>query len=360
MNFFCTTNIEKIKKIPIHFIFCTERTGSSMLTTMLNINKEVLCTSEELFSLYFYRRYKDKNKWSEKEISKFCIDLKLLMENSPEIYFSDFKTLQNNLTAFKENLDFQLLIRIIYLHFIENKNKEEIKVIVDKQIKFLFHLETVKEIFPESKIIVLTRDIRDNVISKSRRKINSNSNLLFHAGTWNETYKNVARLFELYPNKIFILHYEKLVTETEKTLINICSQLGVEFHKEMIEFNRYFSDFIELKSDEKNKSELSEIKVFHESMFKPVDSKLAGQWEQKLDKKTAIKIATVGYETGLKLGYDFGKPYGLSILNPVELKQIYKAYNNTTRLFNFYLKMPLGLKLFIKRSKRNLIKQETK
>ena len=49
---------QQIERIPIHFILCTERTGSSLLSLMLNISPKVLSPSEEPFALFLYNKYK--------------------------------------------------------------------------------------------------------------------------------------------------------------------------------------------------------------------------------------------------------------------------------------------------------------
>ena len=55
-----TWTSDQLDAIQIHFVLCTERTGSSMLSLMLNLNQEVISPSEEQFALYFYKKYKNK------------------------------------------------------------------------------------------------------------------------------------------------------------------------------------------------------------------------------------------------------------------------------------------------------------
>ena len=325
-----------------------------MLTAMLNTSEEVLCTSEELFSIYFFKKYRHKTTWTDSQIKDFTKELFLMMENSPEIYFGEFNTLYENLLNHKESLNYELLIRIVYLHFIDIKDKSKIKVIVDKQIKFLFHLAEMKKIFPDSKIILLTRDIRDNVLSKSNRNINGTKDIFFHAGTWNATYKNIDKLYQLFPNQIMIVHYENLASQPKETLIKICEHLSINFSEKMLEFHIYFKNFLDIKNNNRTEKKLIQIKDFHESMFSEINNKKIGIWSNNMDKITSQKISAIGYETGLKLGYDFSKPNGLSQIKNTELKSLSKSVRMTVRLFNFYLKIPLTLKLLIKRFRNKL------
>ena len=62
---------EKLDAIELHFILCTERTGSSLLSLMLNLHSSILCPSEEPFALYFWNTYKNKIDWEEKDIINY-------------------------------------------------------------------------------------------------------------------------------------------------------------------------------------------------------------------------------------------------------------------------------------------------
>ena len=71
---------EKLDSIPVHFILCTERTGSSLLSLMLNLHPNILSPSEEPFALYFWKKYRNKENWSEDDIVKYVDQFFLLAE----------------------------------------------------------------------------------------------------------------------------------------------------------------------------------------------------------------------------------------------------------------------------------------
>ena len=348
---------EKIKNLPIHLILCTERTGSSMLSAMLNISDEVICSSEELFAIYFFKKYQNKTRWTEKDVFKFTQELEIMLENSPELFFTDREKLYKSLVCHIDQLNYSLLIRITYLHFIDIKNKSKVKIIIDKQIKFWYHLNLVKSIFPSSKIILLTRDIRDNVLSKSKRKINNSDDNYLHAYTWNSVYKKTKKLKELYPENLQIVHYEKLVSNPEVTLKSICKFLEIKFNPEMLKFNLYFEQFLTSKEERFSPEKLKEIKEFHENMFFDVNSNQMGNWEKSWDKETSMKISYIGQETGGQLGYDFSIPYGVKYPNLFNYFSFWKSFFKTDVLFKLYFALPLSAKIGIKkiRKKFNLL-----
>lgn len=121
-------------------------------------------------------------------------------------------------------MPYPLLIRLIYWHFFDLKDKSQLKVIVDKQIKFLYYIKDVLKIFPDSKYIILTRDVRDNVLIRKKRNLHITSDVVYLAGIWNDTYKNVEYLFQHLPKeKILVVHYEDLITNTSNVIQKICA-----------------------------------------------------------------------------------------------------------------------------------------
>ena len=62
---------KQLDEIQVHFILCTERTGSSLLANMLNMHPELIVPSEEPFALYFRKKYQHKTHWTESELIHF-------------------------------------------------------------------------------------------------------------------------------------------------------------------------------------------------------------------------------------------------------------------------------------------------
>ncbi|MBK6986695.1 MAG: sulfotransferase [Bacteroidetes bacterium] len=83
-----------------------------------------------------------------------------------DLFFTSKINLFNELKKHKNNLNYKLLCTIIYLQFFEPKAKDNITVILDKQIKYFFYLKKLLELYPESKFVILVRDPRVNAIRK--------------------------------------------------------------------------------------------------------------------------------------------------------------------------------------------------
>ncbi len=345
-------DIEKIKTLPIHLILCTERTGSSMLTVILNQSSEILATSEELFALYLYPKYHKKITYTTYEIKELVHDFVYLSEKNLKLSFTNIQTFENNLLKFKDNLPYQTLIRLIYWCFIDIKDKSNLKVIIDKQIKFLYYIDDITKIFPDSKYIILTRDVRDNVLIRKKRNMHVTSDVVYLAGIWNDTYKNVKYLYKkIDPKKILVIHYEDLISETDKTIQSICNFIGVSYFSEMLNFQDTYQKYIELKRPIIGEEFYQKTLDFHSGILKPISKDKIGLWKNELNTIQLQKIATICGDTAKHLGYDLYE-YGTAKLNLLDIWQLLHAKLRRYWFLKMYLIIPISIKILIKKIRK--------
>jgi hypothetical protein len=81
---------KSLDEISIHFILCTERTGSSLLCLMLNLHPEIISPSEEPFALYLYPNYHKIVTWTDEDIAYYVEDFFLLAEKNMALYFKPY------------------------------------------------------------------------------------------------------------------------------------------------------------------------------------------------------------------------------------------------------------------------------
>jgi len=340
-----TFSKEKLDAIELHFILCTERTGSSLLSLMLNLNSTILCPSEEPFALYFWNTYKNKTNWEEKEIINYVNSFFMLAEKNTDLYFSKKNIFIENLLNHKSILNFERIVKLTYLHFIDVKDKSSITHIVDKQIKYFFHIPELRKLFPNSKFVVLVRDVRDNIISKQNRKLNGRSNPLFLSYLWRDTYRNIKHL----PTNYTLVKYEDFVSQPRVELEKICTFLSVDFQEKMLETEGVFASFIAQKEEDVNPEFIKHLKDFHSGLDrKPSDSKI-GQYE----KMNSTEISEVNWICKNELSI-FGYQQTEETKVPNLLKRLYysflaKCYRKW--LLELYRNIPLSIKKLIKKMK---------
>lgn len=341
---------EHILNIPVHFILCTERTGSSLLSLSLNLNPKILSPSEEPFAIFFYKKYKNKTNWTSKEISDFVEEFWLMAEKNLDLFFSSKLKLKKDLEIFKDNLPYQLLIRIIYLQFVEIKPKNEIECIIDKQIKYFFYLPVLFEIFPTAKFCILVRDVRDNVVSKSNHKLNSSSNPIYLSALWNYTYSNIEYLIK-YKKEYIITKYENFVSQPEKELKTICLFFNVDFSSSMLETEGKYESFLELRKDMVDPKFINYLSKFQKSLYSGINPKKIGVYKTELSKEVEGKIIKLNR----KLFDSFSYEYNSNNIRKINLKEhifVLFAYLYRPFLLKLYYEIPFPIKLLIKKIRK--------
>lgn len=334
---------EKLDAIQVHFILCTERTGSSLMSLMLNLHSKIICPSEEQFALYFAKKYSQKVYWTDSDIEKYVDEFWLMFEKNIDLYFSDKQTFLKNLKQHREILNYRRLIKLSYLHFLDTKDKNEIEVIIDKQIKYFFHLPEIISIFPESKFIVLTRDVRDNIVSKKNRALNWSKQPYFLAYLWFQTYSNLERLKS---KDFMIVKYEDFILNTPATLELICQFINQDFQLKMLDTIGVFDQFVEDKKYKLDKDYIAKLKDFHSGLNGLPNSNKIGIYKIS----PSFELNEIESICGSLLR-KFEYPVSFSKSKHMPLKRVYysflaKCYR--AYLLKFYLKIPLFIKVFIK------------
>lgn len=320
---------------------------------MLNLHENITCPSEEPFAVFFYNKYKNKSSWTDNELLKFIDEFWLMSEKNLDLFFTTKQILFNQLHEHKNNLNYKKLCDIIYLQFFEPKPKNEITIILDKQIKYFFYLKKLIKIFPDSKFIILVRDPRVNAIRKKNRNLNSGTNPLYLVALWNNTYKNINYL--LSKNKsVLVIKYEDLVSNPENTLKTICDYLSVDYSDKLIKTEGIYETFLDIQKNKVNIEHLNYLKDFQSSLFGKINKEKISLQNDEINVDLNDKIVKLTKPLLVKFNYN-----STQLSNKTDIKfslndywQLMKAYLYRPFLLMFYLQIPLFIKLIIKRIKQ--------
>lgn len=345
--------VEEIDRLPVHFILCTERTGSTLLCTMLNHHPRVLSTSEEPFAVFFYKKYRNKINWTEKEIKTYVEEFFLMAEKSLELYFTTKENLFNALLPYKDLLNYQRLVKLTYLQFLEPKPKEDIIMIVDKQIKYFFYLPVLCEIFPDAKFVVLVRDVRDNVVAKNKRGLNSSSNAIYLSALWKYTYSNIYYLQQR--NKtMHIVKYEDMAFNADAIMREISEFYGISYDERMTKIEGNYELFLKAREPFVDPEFLVHLKNFHSGLFSKPNTKKIGVYKNELDAKTEAKILKLNKSLFQLLGYEYSEQKEVAFTLNDRLQMLY-AYLYRPFLLKWYFRIPFPVKLLIKKMRKKKV-----
>ncbi|MFD2203308.1 sulfotransferase family protein [Shivajiella indica] len=216
------------------FVFGMPRSGTKLLRELLNSNPSIFIPeAESQFFPFLFKKYGSIIDFSSEKIkNQFISDIK----NSLFIFYLktefDYNTNLDYLNNKKEKEKLSDILTELFLNFCEKKH---VKYLGDKTPEYLIHTELLFEEFPNSKYIHLVRDPRDYVLSMNKAW---GKNIYLAATKWNEYITNFQAKKKKLGANLIEIKYEDLISETEKTLKDICNFLEIDFNKNMLTPNK--------------------------------------------------------------------------------------------------------------------------
>lgn len=343
--------MQNLDNISINFILSTARTGSTLLSSMLNMHSEVISTVEEPFAYNLYQRYYKVNKWSDDTIEKYCDDFYLFSNGKLELQFGSKVDLYNILKTNQAKLNITNAIKLSYLTFFPDKNKDNITTIVDKQLHFHFHLEDIIKYYPSAKFIILIRDPRDTVFLKQQYAIKNNKkkDIYILAKLWDYIYCSIFKKLEkIDKNRFIIIRYEDLVSNPEIELTNICNFLDIRFNENLLNSHKTiqleFDKKINILDDEAKKKYTIDIK----SLTEKINSDKIDLWKTKLSKKESDLIWSICGDTALKYNYQVSTSEKIFYSDLINFSYYSIFLFKTIIIQKLYKLLPIKIKFIIK------------
>jgi protein-tyrosine sulfotransferase len=297
--------LEDSKNIPIHFIVSTGRTGSTLLSSMLNAHPEILSISEQPFTLNLIDGYKHKKNWDKKTITRFLQDFELFASDKISTQFSSYTELEKNLSGL-QHPNFQRVIRSCFLSFYPSKSKDGIKAFVAKELIFHTQIKKISRTYPNAKFILLTREPRDNVqikINRAKRRNEAFSIFRFVAA-WRMVYSLLYDGLNKHANERFIIvRYEDIVSDPEKNLRSVCQFLDIDFHTDMLNYDLVNRKNFEEIKDEVPPKIISHLMRDHQGLLEKTNTEKIGIWKREMDPEVAIKVWNECSKVASNFGY---------------------------------------------------------
>lgn len=270
--------LEEIRDIPIFFIVGKGRSGTTLLSTILDSHPNVASATESRFLLIVWQRYKSLKAWKPEMAEEFY---ETVLEDYRVKYLWDFKKeFISVLKSLPKETTVQDLIKLVYIYRQSPFPKEKIQFIVDKNPRYTLFIGKLGAIFKEGNFIRVMRDPRDNITSHvkfTKKKV----------GYLSKKWLEYNKLFDAYQaknqNRYLTLRFEDLVLDKESFFEQFEAYTGISGLSELEDMRLNYKGQFEAKLSE-------ELKVQHQATVKPLDPKKIGHFKQKLDD---IQIKTI-------------------------------------------------------------------
>ncbi|HRP58698.1 MAG TPA: sulfotransferase [Vicingus sp.] len=265
--------IEEIEKIQFVFIVGRGRSGTTLLQTILDANKNAILPLESQLIIHLKQKYFKTKKWNNELIDELIIDL-YKDKKFNRSWGINSKELTQRIKSYDfEKLSFSTICKLIYLSYPSPFEKGEIKLIGDKNPIFSIFIPDLLEVFPNAKFIHLIRDYRDNTVSNRESFVRKSIATIGNG--WIAFNLFIEKNKSLLPKSFFTLKYESLVTEPEQKVKELCNFLSIDFNSNMLNFHQK----IKVLHEEHNFEALNSI---HANLVKPINTKQINKWQGKL------------------------------------------------------------------------------
>lgn len=312
------TDIERIEKLPIFFIISRPRSGSTLLRTLMDSHPNIIIPFESRFIQYLYYKYKRITKWNIFLILSFYNDLIILPETT-HLNFDKEELKKNLLKAYQidNTVSYPTLCKIVYLHFNSVYEKDKVSIIGDRNTRSFFFMEKSLALFPNAKVIHLTRDYRDNILSYLKVKFEPKI-VASLAYRWKYYNKIIVNFKKKHPDIVYNIKYEDLVINPEFYLKEICQFLEIDYNASMLNYHSKLGEYKNIMYRPHHNSLLAEninpnnISGWKMKM-KPYHIKIAdmvvGSFAEKMGYKREYTSKNISLYSIALFGMLYGAPY---------------------------------------------------
>lgn len=334
------------KKQTMTFIVGMGRSGTTMLTNMLNLNPNIIACPENEFVMYAYADFKNKNFNDKITVNRFIN----LFEGKFSKIISFWKP-GNQLSYLITELQDKTYANVckqVYLSYpFAQKDIELVNCIVDKNPIYSLYLDELNTIYPNSKYIVLTRDFRDNAISRKKYS-DKNTSLYTLGASWNYYYEHIFKSINKSNLDYYLLRYEDLAENPSATLQKLCKFLNIQYSENMLHFQGLAKDIKKYVKENLNEKDFNKLNTMHSNLEKTISVDRIEAYKKELTKKEIEILDAICYKFGKKFNYTSNLDSKQSILFYLRLL----FTNSKISLYYFIhkckLKLPIRYRLLLK------------
>jgi hypothetical protein len=297
MHSISTAEIDSIK---VFFIIGRPRSGTTMLRTLFDALPEVSIPLESKVMILLYLKYGKIQKWNRDLISKFHAEA--MAETKLQAWQINKENTLNDMLQLDSSATFSRLIKILYLNYLSFYDKETILYIGDKNPEYsyvLYYLKILLSVFPEAKVIHLTRDYRDHYLSMSRVDFEGN-HLSLVSYRWKYSFLGIKKIMKSRPDNYYFIRYEDLVQEPGLYLKKMCDFLGIRYHESALRFYEKKDEVLKVYSYE-------DVMRYHSNLFSPISADFIDKWKTRMSDVDIARADFITGKAGIEAGYIRGE-----------------------------------------------------
>jgi hypothetical protein len=297
-------DIQKLDDIKINFIIGPGRSGTTLLSVMLNEFPNSISSPEIHHFIFFYKKYHAVSEVTQELITnvKDFINLFYRLKKNP--LFGTFNSFIIDRLKVGEPINYSQLTKLIYLGLYGEKGMtNEINFIFDKNPFYTLQIDKIIRVFPDAKFVALIRDYRGYALSihESVNTALKKKTFYYHALVWNMYIHTILKAKTTYSDKIKIVKYEDFVLNNELCLKEILAFFGLTFSETIYNFH----ETMKVKIQELGPRGTDNPRLYKRinDLTSPINASRLNSWESSLSAKEVKILDYISGRTGLIFNY---------------------------------------------------------
>ena len=270
----------------LFFIVGRGRSGTTLLSKILDSNNLISIPGELLFSINLLSKYSQVTKITKKNIEEIVEDIFL----EKRMFLQNFnkENLKHDLQRVVGTISYSELCRYIYFSLAKQRGKNNAVMVGDKNPHYALFLPELIQLFPDAKFIYLVRDYRDNIVSYKNMHFDMNSTAAL-AYRWLFFNKKVLEQIKKNTNKFYTIRYEDLIIDTTNKLKELCLFLDIDYDKKILDFYKH--------------SPIENSLSWHKNLNNPLNADNIHKWKKQMNPVDIQKADYICGELGKELRY---------------------------------------------------------
>jgi hypothetical protein len=227
------------------FLMCSERSGSNLITKVLNAHPEICGPSPKhifnpvVTNTFRYGDLRVDSNWAE-----LLQDIERLMSINFSVWTTKFDV--NFLNALSPDRNVAKLLGMIFQTEAQAHNKEHVLIKENRVYEFLPFLQ---QNFQDAMFLYQVRDPRDMALSW-RKYVPATGGVVAGAKKWRALQMRTLPDIQLLQKegRVHSLRYEDLIQDSKRTIKEVCDFLGLKYHEQILDFHQ---DPLTMKNAEK-------------------------------------------------------------------------------------------------------------
>ncbi len=291
----------------LHFIVGIGRSGTTILSKLLNKYADVHCMPEANFLVFFLHKFRHKTHFSETDIQLVFEEIELYTLTHPlvgwDFNIKEVKASIIEQVAISKEITYTDLCILIYKNFkVQGINKNKAQLLIDKNPSYSIFIDKISVAIPNAKFIWIVRDHRANILSRKQSIYLKSPDVAYNATRWTLYNQDIFNFCNNNPNKVLLIKYEDLVLNYNQVALRLQNFLGVSSNMELTNS----LDKQAIKIDEYDiKDEYKERFI---KKYSDLDKELNGDrlnvWKEKLSESEIQLCDAICSDLAKEFGYD--------------------------------------------------------